>query len=127
MKLSNGSTKLYRDKIEINYENYSQIKGCAMKTICAPSYANIFMGLFERKFMHPIIKTVSILYLGFIGKFIVKLQILEKKDPQIHLIVIREYLKTHHPSPILINLDNSPPGAFYSTLLPPPKRNKSLK
>ena len=40
-----------------NFKNYLQIKGCAMGTICAPSYANIFMDHFERKFIYPFIKT----------------------------------------------------------------------
>ena len=31
--------------------NYLQKKGCAMGTKCAPSYANIFMGWFEEKFI----------------------------------------------------------------------------
>ena len=32
-----------------NCKNYLQIKGCTMGTICAPTYANIFMDHFERK------------------------------------------------------------------------------
>ena len=32
-----------------NNEHFLQIKGCAMGTICAPSYANIFMGRFESR------------------------------------------------------------------------------
>ena len=35
-----------------NYENYSQIKGCVMRTICAPVYANIFMDDFERNYIY---------------------------------------------------------------------------
>ena len=38
-----------------------------------------------------------------------------KKNPQVHLIIIREWHK-NNPSPILRNLDNFPPGAF----IPPP-------
>ena len=34
-----------------------------------------------------------------------------EKNPQVYLIIIREWPK-NKPS-ILINLDNSPPGAFY--------------
>ena len=49
-----------------NCKNYLQIKGCAMGTICAPSYGNIFMDHFERKFIYPFIKTFSLLYLRFI-------------------------------------------------------------
>ena len=33
--------------------HYLQKLGCAMGTICAPNYANIFMGKFERNFMYP--------------------------------------------------------------------------
>ena len=46
--------------------SYLQMKGCAMGTICAPSYANIFMDHFERKFIYPFIKTFSLIYLRFI-------------------------------------------------------------
>ena len=46
-----------------NCKNYLQIKGCTMGTICTPSNANIFMYHWERKFIHPIIKTVSLLFL----------------------------------------------------------------
>ena len=37
-----------------------------MGTICAPSYANIFMDHFERKFIYPFIKTFLLIYLRFI-------------------------------------------------------------
>ena len=47
-------------------KNYLQIKGCAMGTICESSYANIFMDHFERNFVHPFIKTFSLVYLRFI-------------------------------------------------------------
>ena len=50
----------------------------------------------------------------------VKLQILGKKTTQVHLTIIRELPKNTPPPTILRNLDNSPPGAFYSTLPPPP-------
>ena len=49
-----------------NCRNYLQIRGCAMGTISAPSYANIFMDHFERKFIYPFIKTFSLIYLRFI-------------------------------------------------------------
>ena len=39
-----------------NCQNYLQIKGCAMGTICAPNYANIFMGIFEEKFIYLLVK-----------------------------------------------------------------------
>ena len=36
-----------------NGEHYLQIKGCAMRIKCAPSYANLFMDNFETKYMYP--------------------------------------------------------------------------
>ena len=49
-----------------NSQNYLQIKGCAMGTKCAPSYANIFMGMFEERYIYPLIKKISNFYLRFI-------------------------------------------------------------
>ena len=46
--------------------NYLQKKGCAMGTKCAPSYANIFMGWFERKFIFPVLTNLSDFYLHFL-------------------------------------------------------------
>ena len=37
--------------------------GCAMGTICAPSYANIFMANFKAKHIYPYIKEMPLLYL----------------------------------------------------------------
>ena len=34
--------------------------GCAMGTICAPAYANIFMPQFEKQHIYPYIKNKSI-------------------------------------------------------------------
>ena len=45
---------------------YLQIKACAMGTICAPAYANIFMAYFEEKFIYPLIDAKTLLYLRFI-------------------------------------------------------------
>ena len=50
-----------------NSKFYLQIKGCAMGTICAPSYANIFMSEFEEKHIYPLIKNKSVIYLCYIG------------------------------------------------------------
>jgi len=49
-----------------NSQNYLQIKGCAMGTICAPSYANIFMAEFEKQYIYPHIKNKSMMYLRYI-------------------------------------------------------------
>ena len=38
-----------------NGKHYLQTKGCAMGTICAPTYANIFMGKFEETHIYPLI------------------------------------------------------------------------
>ena len=48
-----------------NSINYLQIMGCAMGTICAPAYANIFMAQFEKQHIYPYIKNNSILYLQY--------------------------------------------------------------
>ena len=49
-----------------NDKNYLQIKRCAMWTICAPPFANIFMGKFEETFIYPNIQNLCILYLRYI-------------------------------------------------------------
>ena len=48
-----------------NSKFYLQI-GCAMGTICAPSYANILMSEFEEKYIYPLIKNKSVIYLRYI-------------------------------------------------------------
>ena len=50
-----------------NCKNYIQIKGCAMGTICAPSYANIFVDHFERKYSSLFLQELSLIYLRFIN------------------------------------------------------------
>ena len=42
-----------------------------MGTICAPAYANIFMTEFEQKYVYPLIKDKSILFLCYIDIFMV--------------------------------------------------------
>ena len=37
-----------------------------MGTICAPSYANIFMDQFEKKYIYPFLQGISLIYLRFI-------------------------------------------------------------
>ena len=46
-----------------NYKHHLQTKRCAMGTICAPSYANIFMDLFEKKNIYPFLQGLSLIYL----------------------------------------------------------------
>ena len=68
--------------------HYLQKIGCAMGTICAPTYANIFMGKFERTFIYPCIKSFCNFYCRFIddifllwnGSEIVLVKFIEKLD-----------------------------------------------
>ena len=46
--------------------HYLKIKGCAMDTICAPVYANIFMANFELKYIYPHIRDKAKMFLRFI-------------------------------------------------------------
>ena len=46
--------------------NYIQMKGCAMGTICAPAYANIFMGKFQKLHIFPYLRNFSTFYCRFI-------------------------------------------------------------
>ena len=50
----------------LNSINYLQTMACAMGTLCAPAYANIFMAQFEKQHIYPYIKNKSILYLPYI-------------------------------------------------------------
>ena len=68
--------KLYPVKLSqhfvFNSNFYLQIKGCVMGTICAPAYPNILMAEFEQKYIYPLIKDRSILFLRYIdGIFMV--------------------------------------------------------
>ena len=47
------------DNFIFNCQKYLQIKGCAMGTKCAPSYANIFMGIFKEKFIHTLVNNMT--------------------------------------------------------------------
>ena len=49
-----------------NSKFYLQIKGCATGKICAPAYAKIFMAEFQQKYIYPLIKDKSILFLRYI-------------------------------------------------------------
>ena len=49
----------------LNCKHYLQIKGCAIDTKCAPSYANISKDHFEKKFIYPFLRGTSLIYLRF--------------------------------------------------------------
>ena len=46
-----------------NSKFYLQRKSSAMGTICTPSYADIFMSEFEEKYIYPLIKNKSAIFL----------------------------------------------------------------
>ena len=63
-----------------NSVNYMQKMGCATRTVCTPSYANLLMGQFENIYIYiylyiyiyPFIKVMSLLFLRYIdGIFII--------------------------------------------------------
>ncbi|XP_066931363.1 uncharacterized protein [Clytia hemisphaerica] len=49
-----------------NETHYLQIKGCAMGTKCAPTYANLFMSQFEESNIYPLLTEKCKTYLRFI-------------------------------------------------------------
>ena len=48
-----------------NFKFYLQIKVHAVSTICAPSDAKIFMAYFKEKFIYPLIRNATTLYLCY--------------------------------------------------------------
>ena len=58
--------KLTLNNFIFNSKFYLQIKVCAMGTICAPSYVNIFISEFEEKHIYLLIKNKSVIYLRYI-------------------------------------------------------------
>ena len=56
---------LFLNNFCFNDENYLQRKGCAMGAKCSGSYADLFMGLFESRFIYPRINDKHRLYTRF--------------------------------------------------------------
>ena len=54
-----------------NFKFYLQIKVHAMSTVCAPPYANVFMAYFKEKFLYPLIRNATTLYLHYIDDIII--------------------------------------------------------
>ena len=54
------------NNFNFNGRHFLQIKGCAMGTVSAPSYATIYMGYFEEKFIYPIINSECLFYTRYI-------------------------------------------------------------
>ena len=46
------------NNVVFNFQNYLQVTDCAMCTNGAPSYANMYMGLFEERYICPLIETM---------------------------------------------------------------------
>ena len=49
-----------------NDKHYLQVKGCAMGTATAPSYANLFMANFEETYIYPKILEDCLIYVRYI-------------------------------------------------------------
>ena len=64
-----------------------------MGTICAPPYANTFMAYSEEKFIYPLIRDVTTLYLRYIDDIIL---IWTKSENE--LLTFFEKLNQQHPS-----------------------------
>ena len=60
------SLVLYLNNFIFNDQHYKQNTGCTMGSKCYPSYANIFMDWFERKYIYPRIKHKHVAYYRFI-------------------------------------------------------------
>ena len=53
-----------------NSKHFLKTKGSAMAAICAPSYANILIDHFERKYIYPLIEGKSLTYFRYIDDVI---------------------------------------------------------
>ena len=76
-----------------NGTHYIQKKGCAMGTICAPSYANIYMGKFESKYIYPNINLKTSFYCRYIDDIFFLWN-----DTEENLIHFASKLNKEHPS-----------------------------
>ena len=56
------------NNFEFNDNHYLQVSGVSMGTKCAPSYANLFMGYFEERYIYPKIDGKTLMYLRFIDE-----------------------------------------------------------
>ena len=53
----------------LNFQNYLQIKGCAIGAKCAQRYTNIFLGIFEERYIYTLIEIMFRFYLRLIDIF----------------------------------------------------------
>ena len=59
------------NKFTFNSIHHLHIKGCAMGTIFAPAYANIFKGKFEKLHIYAYIRNISTFYCRFIDNIFI--------------------------------------------------------
>ena len=76
-----------------NETNYLQINGCSMGTKCAPTYASLYMGWFERKYILPRIQQHVSMYVRYIDDIF-----FVWKGPEHELKKFLETINTLHPS-----------------------------
>ena len=89
------------NNFRFNNKHYLQIKGCAMGTVAAPSYANIFMGSFEEKFIYPAISNDCLFYARYIDDIFLiytgdecKLEEFFRNINRVHDSIKFEYVKS---------------------------------
>ena len=72
-----------------NAKHFLQTKGSAMGTICAPSYATIFMDHFERKYIYPLTEGKSLTYFIYIDDiFLMRIGTKNELDHSLNLIAL---------------------------------------
>ena len=86
-----------------NCKHYIQNQGVSMGTICAPSYANIFLGSFESKYIYPSIRGKCNLYTRFIDDIFLIWKGTEKEL----LETVAKLNETHHSIKFEVNYSYS--------------------
>ena len=76
-----------------NDENYIQINGCSMGTKCAPPYASLFMGWFEKAYIYPRIQQHISMYVRYIDDIF-----FVWKGTEAQLKEFLEVINTVHPT-----------------------------
>ena len=84
---------LFLNNFSFNDVNYLQRKGCAMGAKCSGSYADLFMGLFESRYIYPRINNKHRLYTRFKDDIF-----LVWTDGEASLLEFFKEINTCHPS-----------------------------
>ena len=85
------SLSLTLNNFIFNCSHYLQVMACAMDTICAPAYANIFMVQFEAKHIYPWIHGKALLFLRYIDDIFM----ICNRTPEELILFIDELNKKH--------------------------------